>query len=158
MATQSYASSFKRHISYFDLNKDGIIRPGESLKGLLGLGLDFPAAVMCTLGLHVLYGNSGWFRHIIDVKSIKHEPTMLENVSVEQKSHTRPEVQKLAWGRGWTDKIHITGLWFLAANNDGFVSSSDISLFQKGALFPELAKRRRTRDDVLPLWRGGPIS
>lgn len=159
MTTQSYPTSFKRHISYFDLNKDGLIRPGESLRGLLGLGYDFPAAVVFTFGLHLLYGNSGWFRHIIEVKGIKHERTMLENTRLEQKPHTRSDVQKLAWGRGWTDKIHITGLWFLAADNEGLVSPSDISLFQKGNLLPELAKRRRTRksDNVLPLWRGGPI-
>jgi len=158
-STKRYPTAFKQHISYFDLNNDGVIRPGESLKGLLGLGYDFPAAVLCTLGLHLLYGNSGWLRHLIDVKRIKSEPTMIEKASIDQKQHTRLDVQRLAWGYGWTDKIHITGLWFMAADNEGLVSSSDISLFQKGELLPELARRRRySRQNVLPLWRGGPIS
>jgi hypothetical protein len=37
------------------------------------------------------------------------------------------------------------------------VSKEEVERFQQGEWEEEVVKRRRGRDDVLPLWRGGPI-
>jgi hypothetical protein len=37
------------------------------------------------------------------------------------------------------------------------VSRQDVERFQQGEWEEAVAKRRRARGDVVPLWRGGPI-
>ena len=52
------------------------------------------------------------------------------------------------------------GLWSLAADvKTSRISGADVVAFQRGDLFEGLvARRRRSREQVLPLWRGGPVS
>ena len=51
------------------------------------------------------------------------------------------------------------GVWALAADvKTGRIEGEDIVAFQKGTLLKEIERRRKDRSQVLPLWRGGPIS
>jgi hypothetical protein len=53
---------------------------------------------------------------------------------------------------------HIVGFWAMAASTKSYrVSRDDIERFQHGGWEEEVAKTRKGRIDVLPLWRGGPI-
>lgn len=153
-----YASAFKRHLSYFDRDGNGIVTFGESLRASLALGLDFPVALISSIGLPLLYGNAGLLYSNINVQHVKTERTMLEDVKLRQASYSRADLLQLASGSGWIDWFHVLSLWGLAADNSGRVSSDDVSLFQRGQLLPELERRRRDRSNVLPLLRGGPIS
>lgn len=45
-----------------------------------------------------------------------------------------------------------------AERKDGRISGKDVKDFQEGTVLENIAKRRRGREDVLPFWRGGPIS
>lgn len=158
MATPSYASAFKRHISYFDLDNDGVIWPYETLRGLLAVGFDFPVACLGAMSLPILYGNTGLLRLGIDVSKISPERTQLAHVKLEQSSYNRSELLSMVKGESIMDQIHITGLWGLAADRSGEVSKSDIALFQRGEMMAELRRRRQSRSEVIPLYRGGPIS
>jgi hypothetical protein len=70
-----------------------------------------------------------------------------------------PEENK---GKGWLmhkiDQGHVAGFWTMAANaRTHTVARDDVERFQKGEWETPVVARRRGRDDVLPLWRGGPI-
>jgi len=159
MATQRYSSVFKNHISFFDLNRDGLISHYESFRNMLSLGLNFPFAVAMTTGLHILYGNAGLFGlGGIAVQDITQERTQLQGLRIMEKAHTRSELIDLVRDKGWMDHIHVMGLWGLAADKQGRVSARDITLFQRGELLPELQRRRRLRQNAVPFSRGGPFS
>ena len=49
------------------------------------------------------------------------------------------------------------GLWVLAQGGDGKISGREVRAFQKGEVMEGLAERRKSRQDVLPFWRGGPL-
>lgn len=56
------------------------------------------------------------------------------------------------------DQGHIISFWAMAASTRTHkVSREDVERFQQGCWEEAVAKRRRGRGDVLPLWRGGPI-
>lgn len=56
------------------------------------------------------------------------------------------------------DQGHIVGFWAMAANAYTHqVSREDVDRFQHGEWEGPVVLRRRGLDDVLPLWRGGPI-
>ena len=164
-ALRRYSIPFQRHLSFYDKDNDGIVYLGDSLRGNLSIGLDFPVAVVMAMGVHTIYGNTGAallgpFRGI-EISRVRVRRNMLEKVQLE-------DVPKLGMGRktlvaaaypvSVVDKVHVNGLWALAANRAGTISAQDIELFQRGIGLFELEKRRKTRDDVLPLYRGGPIS
>lgn len=65
---------------------------------------------------------------------------------------------ELAKPEGIVAQADAFGLWALAAENDGKVKGEEIRLFQRGEIMERVAARRKGRDNVLPLWRGGPIS
>lgn len=156
-----YSTAFKRHLSFFDRNNDGLITLGESLRGNLALGLNFPVSVLFTIGQQLLYANTGFLgRTTIEIQHVKKERKLLEGVQVEpRKSHTRAELWDAVRERGWSEKANLIGLWVLAADaKTGLLKGEDVRLYQKGELLPVLQKRRSTREDVLPFWRGGPIS
>lgn len=157
-SSNMYGSPFRRHISFFDLDRDGVIWPYESLRGLLAVGFDFPVACVGAMSLPILYGNTGFFRLGINIAEIKTLRTQLEDVKLNQSSYSRAELLNLVQDAPLMDKIHITGLWGLAADRAGQVSRSDLTLFQRGELLPELERRRRSRSEAIPLYRGGPIS
>lgn len=162
---RSYGSPFQRHLAFFDRDNDGFVYLGESLRGCLSIGLDFPAALSMAVGFQILYGNTrpfffGPFRGI-EVSRVTNERTMLQDVPIDLKHNpvfSRKELSTVVRQKGFMDRAHIFGLWALAADGEGKVSRRDIELCQAGMILPELERRRKTRSDVLPLYRGGPIS
>jgi len=158
MSGPRYDSAFRRHISYFDLDHDGVIWPYETLRGLLAVGFDFPVACLGALSLPILYGNTGLLKLGINVSQITPERTQLEDVKLAKSSYNRSELLSMVKGAPIMDQIHITGLWGLAADRNGQVSRSDVALFQRGEMMAELRRRRQSRTEVIPFYRGGPIS
>lgn len=165
-AVRRYASPFQRHLSFFDRNNDGFIYFGESLRGNLSVGLDFPVAVAMAFGYHAVYGNTGTmllgpFRGI-DITKVRAKRNMLEQIpleSVPEQGLSRKEVVALARANGLMDRAHTSGLWAFSASRQGYLSKDDIKLYQQGTMLYELERRRKdNRDHVLPLYRGGPIS
>lgn len=56
------------------------------------------------------------------------------------------------------DQGHIIGFWSMAANTRTHtVSRDDVERFQQGEWETAVTERRRMSDEILPLWRGGPI-
>jgi len=165
-ALRQYPSPFQRHLSFYDRDDDGFIHFGESLRGNLAIGLDFPVAVGMALGYHLAYGNTRPFFfgpfNAIEIAKVKAVRNMLEHVRSNELSACgigRRTLVAAAAPVGFVDKMHIYGLWALAANREGVISTNDIKMYQKGIMLYELADRRKgNRDHVLPLSRGGPIS
>lgn len=163
-AVKTYQKPFQRHLSFFDRDGDGIIHYGDSLKGNLSLGIDFPVAVIMALGYHAIYGNSGSILYgplrPIDVHAVTSQRNQLEDIradTIPSEGMTRQALVEAAHPTGLLDRAHVVGLWALAANKDKLVSRDDIQSYQQGTMLYELAIRRRdNRDHVLPLYRGGP--
>lgn len=165
-ALRRYTSPFQRHLSFFDRDNDGFVYFGESLRGNLAIGLDFPVAFGMAMGVHTIYGNTGSalygpFRGI-EISQVRARRNMLEKVQLQdvpKNGMGRKTLVAAAYPVGILDSMHVNGLWALAANKSGTISAQDIELYQKGIAFYELEKRRKdNRDHVLPLYRGGPIS
>lgn len=165
-ALRRYSSPFQRHLSFFDRDNDGFIYFGESLRGNLAIGLDFPVAVGMAIGYHTIYGNTrpfflGPFRGI-EIAKVQSRRNMLENVQLDDVpawGMGRKTLVAASFPEGFMDRIHVNGLWAFAANRAGMVSAQDIERYQQGVMLYELEKRRKdNRDHVLPLYRGGPIS
>ncbi|KAK3715604.1 hypothetical protein LTR37_007092 [Vermiconidia calcicola] len=139
------------------------IRLGDSLRGNLSLGLDFPVALAIAVGRHLFLRNTAsWFSLNIHLPSVKTTKTLLDNVVIEDEKdyYTCAELVSEAGKRdGWAGRIDAVGLWALAADvKTGRVSGEDVVGFQRGELFERVEARRRSREQVLPFWRGGPIS
>ncbi|KAE9991413.1 hypothetical protein EG327_011716 [Venturia inaequalis] len=169
---------FQKHLLNLTLQKATIITPYESLRGFLSLGFDFPVALVSSIALPFVYGNTGFLSHKIDVTKIPRckQPTQLESVSIStgKKGFTRREVLELVdseYQRGGSelgmvkrlfDRIHLLGVWVIGARTQGrgkgMVDGKTLEAFMKGGFFEIVRERRRDRGDVLPLWRGGPIS
>ena len=125
------------------------------------MGLDFPVAFGIAIGRHVWLKNTSFFSLNIHVPSVKTTTTLLEGVEVdEKKQYTAGEIRDRAketngW-KGWAGAMEI---WSLAADvKTGKLAGEDVVGFQRGTLFNEIEKRRKGTDQILPLWRGGPIS
>ena len=148
----------------------------SALKGGLGIGLDFPVAFTLALGLRCMFSpfpflspgtlsatGSGWRAR-----------NQLDNVELDKgkDSYTLRDLIGLynsdpKAGRGiisrQIDKAHIASLWIFGADRQTLtVDKDDVERFRRGDWADSLAKRRRWRmpgdENVLPLWRGGPIS
>ena len=162
---QPYQTPFKRHLAFFDLNNDGFIYLGDSLRGCLSLGLNFPVSLAMAMGMQVVYGNVGSPLYGplrgIEIRNVRNERYMLQRLTIvddHKGTLTRSQLLDTTKKRKFIDQAHIYGIWALAANKEGQLSSRDIKLCQEGFLLPEIEKRRRHRRDVLPFSRGGPIS
>jgi Caleosin related protein len=162
---QSYPTPFKRHLAFFDRNNDGFIYLGESIRGCLSLGLNLPISLGMAMGMQLVYGNVGspllGPLRGIEIRSVRNERYMLQRLTVvdEHKGTlTRDQLLDTTRKRKLIDRAHVLGVWALAANQDGQLSSHDLKLCQQGLLLPEIEKRREDRTDVLPFSRGGPIS
>ena len=165
---QTSYTPFKRHLSFYDLDHNGVIYLSESLRANLSLGLDFPVALISAIGLQMYYGNTrpAFFGPLngIDISRItsEQERTMLENVDFTFRTvgsgFDRRNLVEGSRAVSMIDKMHVTGIWALAANKDGMVSVQDVRSCQNGSILWEIQRRRRDRADVLPLSRGGPIS
>jgi hypothetical protein len=160
-------TSFKRHLSFYDLDGDGVIHLGESLRANLSLGLDFPVALLAAIGLQTYYGNTRYFfagpLNGIDISKITptQERTMLENMDFTYRpvgsGFDRRALSQGSGAKSFIDKAHVMGLWALTANKDGLVSVDSVKRIQEGTILWEVQRRRKDRSDVLPLLRGGPI-
>lgn len=163
-AIKTYQTPFQRHLSFFDRDGDGIIYYGDSLRGNLSLGIDFPVAAVMAFGYHAIYGNSGSVLYgplrPINVHAVTSQRNQLETIradTIPTEGMTRQALAEAARPTGLLDRAHVLGLWALAANKQKLISKHDIQAFQQGTMFYELAARRRNnRDHVLPLYRGGP--
>lgn len=160
-------TSFQRHIAHFNTSSTGVITPFQSLKTFLSIGFDFPVALVSAFSLPLRYGNCGFLSLNIDIAKIPpaKQPSQLESVSIKKESYDRSEFLALLKddGRdGWLDRLHMLGYWTMAAattgSEKGRIGKGDIEAIQEGVLMKKLQQRRRDRHDVLPLWRGGPIS
>jgi Caleosin related protein len=162
---QSYSTPFKRHLAFLDRNNDGLIYLGESIRGCLSLGLNFPVSLVMAMSIQTIYGNVGSPLYGplrgIEIQKVTNERYMLQRLTVvdEHKGTlTRGQILDTTRKRKYIDQVHVYGIWALAANQQGLLSCHDLKLCQTGLLLPELEKRRRDRSDVIPLSRGGPIS
>lgn len=161
-----YQTPFQRHLAFFDRDNDGLLHFGESLRGNLAIGLDFPVAVVFALGYHTIYGNTRPFFfgpfNPIDIARVDTQRNMLEQIRLEDvplRGMGRQTLVAASYPRGFMDRMHVNCLWAFAANRQGYISAQDIELYQQGIMLHELEKRRKdNRDHVLPLYRGGPIS
>lgn len=162
---RSYPTPFKRHLAFFDRNNDGFIYLGESLRGYLCLGLNFPVSCVMAMGTQVLYGNVGSplygpFRGI-EIRKVQNERYMLQRLTIidDPKGHlTRAQLLDTTQKRKYIDRAHVFGIWAVAANKEGQLSVHDLKLCREGLLLPEVEKRRQSRNDILSFTRGGPIS
>jgi len=136
------------------------IRLSDSLRGNLALGLDFPVALGVAIGRHLFLRNTGLFSLSIHIPAVSMTKTLLEGVDVdEKKEYTRAEIVRLAGKNGWMGQVDALGLWALASDvQTGLLRGEDVVGFQRGTLFRDIEKRRRGRGQVLPFYRGGPIS
>lgn len=162
---RSYATPFKRHLAFFDRNNDGYVYFGESLRGNLAIGFDFPVAFAMALGYQTIYGNThpafwGPFRGI-EIAKVQEERNMLQGIdaaSIPRSGLDRKMLIASSGVKGPLDKLHLFGFWALASNREGLLQARDIQKFQYGTILYELEQRRRDRSDVLPLHKGGPVS
>jgi hypothetical protein len=142
----------------------------SSLRAALALGLDFPVACILSIGLRVMYGAFPYISPI-DIPSIRSDSTrtQLEDVPVVQTYFTRSELVDLYRGssigkqrgliRRAIDMGHVISFWAMAADSKThLVDANTLERFQRGTWADEVVQRRCRRVDVLPLWRGGPIS
>jgi hypothetical protein len=142
----------------------------SGLRRSLALGLNFPAAVLNTLAIRLLYGSPyNLFLLPVAVRAVRARRTMLEDVPVPPADGgLRGLVHALLVARkGAADIVHVCTLWLFgaavprrAAHYDGTALDwPALDACRKGTFFWDVERRRRYRDagDVLPFWRGGPI-
>lgn len=138
------------------------IRLQDSITGNLALGLDFPVACAVALGRHLFLRNVGFFSLSIFVPKVSWRTTPLEGLQVdEKKDYTCSELvgEARQQNLGVMGVMECAGLWSLAADvHTGLVRGEVVEGFKRGTVFRDLEQRRKDRSQVLPLWRGGPIS
>ena len=108
----------------------------------------------------------------LTVRSVpkKNFETQLQDAKLTRPSYSCAEILNLAGGPAgfpslqWAlNTSHLLVFWTTAASvKTGLVDRADVERFQTGDWVGAVAKRRRTRlagkGEVLPFWRGGPIS
>jgi hypothetical protein len=139
----------------------------SGLRAAVSLGLDFPVALVLSLSLRLMYVPYPYVLSPINIEQIPQtlHRTQISNAKISQPEYTCSELLALLGSdssKGFIkhkiDQGHIVGFWTMAANaRTHRVSREDVKRFQQGEWEEAVAKRRRGRDDVLPLWRGGPI-
>uniref|UniRef100_A0A2D3V8T2 Uncharacterized protein n=1 Tax=Ramularia collo-cygni TaxID=112498 RepID=A0A2D3V8T2_9PEZI len=137
------------------------IRLQDSLRGNLALGLDFPVALGVAIGRHLFLKNVSFFSLNIHVPSVSWKVSPLEGLEVDEKrDYTCSELfSKTRQEKGVMGAMDALGVWSLAADvKSGLISGQDVVAFQRGTLLHEVENRRKDREQVLPLKRGGPIS
>lgn len=155
---------FHRLLAYYsnrsNLPDTQTIRLQDSLRGNLALGLDFPVALGVAIARHLVLSNTGFFSLNIHVPSVSTKRTLLDSIAIDEKrEYTRSEIVSAARPNGIMGQVDALGLWALASDvNSGKLKGEDIVGFQQGTLFERLEKRRKDRSQVVPFYRGGPIS
>jgi hypothetical protein len=128
----------------------------SGLRRSLALGLNFPAAVLNTLAIRLLYGSPyNLFLLPVAVRAVRARRTMLEDVPVPPADGgLRGLVHALLVARKGAAVPRR------AAHYDGTALDwPALDACRKGTFFWDVERRRTYPDagDVLPFWRGGPI-
>ncbi|KAK5135140.1 hypothetical protein LTR08_005526 [Meristemomyces frigidus] len=158
------AGPFHRLLSFYSNRSNSpdtlTIRLQDSVRGNLALGLDFPAALGLAIGRHAWLRNTGFFSLNIHVPSISVKTTLLDGIPIdEKKEYTRSEIVAAARQNGVMGQADAMGLWALASDvKTGMLKGEDIVAFQRGTLLDMIEWKRKDRSQVLPFYRGGPIS
>ncbi|KAF1818755.1 uncharacterized protein K489DRAFT_374108 [Dissoconium aciculare CBS 342.82] len=160
------SAPFHRLLSYYSNRSqkpdNETVRLGDSLRGNLALGLDFPVALGVAIGRHLFLRNVSWLSLDIHIPRVGWKTTPLEGVKVDEKrDYSRAEfLNVVRQTKGWFGVLDALGLWALAADcRTGRISGEDVVGFQRGTLLHRVEERRKIgREQVLPLVRGGPIS
>jgi hypothetical protein len=165
--SRSTYTAFQRHLLFFSTStQPPKLTFLSGLRAAVSLGLDFPVALILSLSLRLMYApfpNPLSTINIEQIPSSLHR-TQLSDAKLDKQEYTCSELLALLGpGNGGfikhkIDQGHVVGFWSMAANTRTHtVSKEDVERFQQGEWEEEVVKRRRGRDDVLPLWRGGPI-
>ncbi|KAK4549127.1 hypothetical protein LTR36_007584 [Oleoguttula mirabilis] len=158
------SAPFHRLLAFYSNRSDApdtqTIRLQDSLRGNLALGLDFPAALGLAIGRHMWLRNTSFFSLNIHVPSVSVKQTLLDGIAIdEKKEYTRAEIVAAARSNGVMGQADALGLWALASDvRSGMLKGEDIVGFQRGTLLGRIERRRKDRSQVLPFYRGGPIS
>lgn len=168
MSQRTY-TAFQRHLLFFATpTNPPRLTFVSALKASVKLGLDFPVAALLSFSLRLLYVPVPYFWSPIIVDDIPRSAhrTQLSSATLPKgkSEYTCSELLSLLAddGKGFLkhkiDQGHIVGFYTMAANaRTHTVSRDDVERFQQGEWEKHVVERRRSRDDVLPLWRGGPI-
>lgn len=168
--SRSTYTPFQRHLLFFSMPT---ISPRltflSALRAGIALGLDLPVAIVLSLSLRILYAPFPlvWSPILVDKIPESAHRTQLSSVNLprDKSEYTCSELLRLL-GRGTgtsflnhkIDQGHIIGFWAMAADaRTNTVSRADVERFQHGEWEEKVVEKRRGREDVLPLWRGGPI-
>ena len=159
------AAPFHRLLAFYsnrsDMPDTQTVRLQDSIRGNLALGLDFPVAFGIAVGRHFWLKNTGWFSLNIHVPSVTWKATPMDGVAVEpSRKYTCSELVGAARrDKGIFAAVDAVGLWALAADvHTGLLDGDDVVSFQKGTLFQQIERRRKDKEQVLPFYRGGPLS
>ncbi|KAH7074558.1 hypothetical protein BKA63DRAFT_513252 [Paraphoma chrysanthemicola] len=168
MSRQSY-TAFQRHLTFFSTSTTPPrLTILSSLRASLSLGLDFPVALLLSISLRLLYTPYPRVFSAINIERIPRfwHRTQLEHAKIPQQTYTcsellallkRNDESKFGWLKHKLDQGHVVGFWAMAADAKNHrVRSEDVQRFQSGEWEADVAKRRKGRGDVVPLWRGGP--
>jgi hypothetical protein len=164
--TPQPSPAFLKHLSFFaSHDQPDVITFTSALKSSLTLGLNFPASVFLSIALRALYSPSWLLLSPPNLRSLNVNYTQLQQAKLTQTAYTQSELQNLVPEDTSTlhrlvNRGHVFGLWALAADaRTSLVKREDVGEFQNGTLMQRLAERRHIgRNDVLPFYRGGPIS
>ena len=174
ITTMTSLGRFQRHLLHFAAPNSTKITLLSSLRASLALGLDFPVALTLSIGLRILYAPFPYLSPV-DIPSIPQSSwrTQLEDAKLTVDTYTRADLLHLYHSSAKynrsdpltrsVDTMHVISFWAMTADvGSGLVSRRDVERFQAGEWEGEVVRRRRSRrrgeGDVLPLWRGGPIS
>jgi hypothetical protein len=172
--SRSKYSAFQRHLLFFSTpTSPPRLTFGSALRAGVSIGLDLPVAVLLSVSLRLMYAPFPflWSPIIVDKIPVSAHRTQLSSVDLPKgkADYTCSELlsvlnntPKENIGKGWLkhkiDQGHVVGFWAMAANaRTHTVRRDDVERFQQGEWEEPVVARRRGRDDVLPLWRGGPI-
>jgi hypothetical protein len=168
MSRGSY-TAFQRHLLFFSTpTQPPRLTFLSGLRAGVSIGLDFPVAVILSLSLRLMYAPFPFISSTINIEEIPRplHRAQLNGAKLSKQEYTCSELLALLGspepGKGFIkhkiDQGHVVGFWTMAANaHTHKVSRDDVERFQQGEWEEAVARRRRGRDDVLPLWRGGPI-
>jgi hypothetical protein len=168
MSRQGY-TAFQKHLFFFSTpTNPPRLTFLSALRAACALGLDFPVSVVLSLSLRLMYAPFPYLSSI-DVNKIPQtlHRTQLSHATLSKSKtqYTCSELLQLldtepqkGFLKHKIDQGHIVGFWAMAADaRTHTVSKDDVERFQQGEWEEAVTKRRRSRDDVLPFWRGGPI-
>jgi hypothetical protein len=166
--SRSAYTAFQRHLVFFSTpTTPPKLTFISGVRAAISLGLDFPVAVILSLSLRLMYAPFPYLLSTINIEQIPRplHRTQLSRAKLSQSEYTCSELLALldseprkGFVKHKIDQGHIVGFWSMAANTRTHtVSIEDVERFQQGEWEEAVVKRRRGRDDVLPLWRGGPI-